>query len=277
MLLLYTKYTELYILKIVNVMVRIRSTKLWSLLSSLKFFVIDFFMQRRDYIFHFEGINSVFYLPYIRTDNIQKTIVRNSNYFEYQELSFFCKQWKGGVIENTIKNSYVIDIGANIGNHTLYFLNECCAKFVYCFEPVNDVYDILEKNILINNLSEYVMLVNSAVGSHCGKGRIVSSISKNTGYTQIEASLEGDIDIIAVDDMVFDDRVGLVKIDVEGFELSVIQGMQDTLKKYNPFVVVEIWHKNKDEIESIMKRLGYEFVIFDSNKDNSNYLFFNEI
>ena len=115
------------------------------------YFVVDIFLKHNDYIFRPpQPLKSIFYLPYVKKDFIQQLIYRKKQYFEQENLDYICKKWENGLIGHTLKNSSVLDVGANIGNHTLYYLNECHAKSAYCFEPVPDTFRILSKNIEIN-------------------------------------------------------------------------------------------------------------------------------
>lgn len=52
------------------------------------------------------------------------------------------------------ENKIVVDIGANIGNHTVFFANVCKAKKVYSFEPQEKVFEILKKNVEINKFNK---------------------------------------------------------------------------------------------------------------------------
>ena len=60
-------------------------------------------------------------------------------FFEYNELE------RLGKIIGTGKD--ILDIGANIGNHTLYFGKILKSHSIHAFEPVKDFYNILDKNV----------------------------------------------------------------------------------------------------------------------------------
>ena len=83
--------------------------------------------------------NSKIYLPNYPIDLIQRYIVATKNYWEYEFLEKLDKYIK--------EDSVILDIEANIGNHTLYWANERKAKKIYSFEPVELTFDILKKNI----------------------------------------------------------------------------------------------------------------------------------
>ena len=59
---------------------------------------------------------------------------------------------------------------------------------------------------------------------------------------------------MTLDDIIHDlsvKRVDFVKIDVEGAELEVLQGLSDTMKKLQPSIVVEIWEKDRSRVEEV--------------------------
>lgn len=231
-------------------------------------------MRRKRYILQIEGLRTKFYLPYVKKDSIQQCIFKNKNYFEFNNLDYICHQWSNGVVGKAIENNVVLDVGANIGNHTLYYLNECNAKKVYCFEPVVDTYNILNRNIVINDLSDRVCLYNVGIGNKSGKAIISSYNMYNIGGTTIKMSEDGDISVVAIDDLDIPGFISMVKIDVEGFELLALNGMLKTLEKYKPYLSIEIRNWHKDEAVSLLSDLGYSYVMLDQDIEYADYLFY---
>ena len=84
----------------------------------------------------------------VEGEYVQKKIYYEKDYYERDILDEIKK--------NIPSNSVILDIGANIGNHTVFFCKECNAKKVYAFEPVSITFEILQKNIAINNLETVV-------------------------------------------------------------------------------------------------------------------------
>jgi methyltransferase, FkbM family len=238
--------------------------------------MMDIAMRRKQYVLQIEGIKTKFYLPNVKTDSIQQYIFKNNNYFEHNNLDYICHQWNNGGIGKAIENNVVLDVGANIGNHTLYYLNECNAKKVYCFEPVVDTYNVLHENIMLNNLSDRVCLYNVGIGNKSGKAIISSYNVYNIGGTTIEMSDDGDISVVAIDDLDIPESVSMVKIDVEGFELFALNGMLKTLEKYKPYLSIEIRNWHKDEVISLLSDLGYSYVMLDQDVEYADYLFYQE-
>ena len=211
------------------------------------------------------------YLPYFKTDLIQKEIARTGDFFEKDILDTVVR------IHPFSRKGLFLDIGSNIGNHTLYLFQKKLIQSAYCFEPVQDTFRMFEKNISINNLQNKVKLFNAGVGESHGTAQIASYNQENTGMSQLKISNDGNIPIIAIDDIKFDYNISFVKIDVEGFELNVIKGMLGTIKKYKPTLFIEIRNKFFDDISKHLTPIGYEYLKFDEGDGSSNvnnYLFF---
>ena len=238
--------------------------------------VADLKLKKTGYIYKSEKINSIFYLPFVKTDLIQNIIYKSGQYFEWMSLCFVCKQWREGVVGRRIADTLVLDIGANIGNHTLYYVNECNAKHVYCFEPIKDTFEVLKRNIEINNISKRVDLFNFAVGDGIGKATISHYDTDNIGGTSIELDDMGNIEVKSIDGLDINETIGLVKIDVEGFEISVIKGMMNTLKRHRPFITIEINDNNYNEACLLLERIGYKHILLNKVDNYGDFLFYYE-
>lgn len=228
--------------------------------------------ENNGYICGLLGRKALFYMPYIKTDEIQKSIFTSWKYYENDYLDYLCDKWHGGIIREILKNATILDVGSNIGNHTLYFLLERGANAAYCFEPAKETFDILKKNMEINNLVDRTHLYNVGVGSSSGKACISLRRDKNTAYTQISLQDGGDVRVLSIDELGIKEKVGFIKIDVEGFELEVLKGMQELLKRDKPFMMVEIWTKNLNEIHCIMDPMGYQFELIEDRDYQADYI-----
>lgn len=227
-------------------------------------------MENNEYIVHFKSPNVAYYLPYYKEDLIQQTIISTANYYEIKSLNYICKEWKEGIVGKTIQGKCICDIGANIGNHSLYFALECSVAFEYIFEPIKDTYYILKRNISLNGLDEKTSLFNVGVGEKKAYSSISSYDKGNTGGTSLSLCENGNIPIISIDSLNIEREIALVKIDVEGFEVSVIKGMISILKKYHPYIMIEIQTENFEEISTILQELTYRY----EKLDEYNYLFY---
>jgi FkbM family methyltransferase len=154
------------------------------------------------------------------------------------------------------EDSIVYDIGANIGIHTIGTSQLIGDKGkIICFEPDNSNLELLKQNIKFNKKESVCKVVNSAVGNCVGKVNfqldLVSSatgtlssireISLQHEWTNTK-SMEITVDCVTIDSMVFENQLeppNVVKIDVEGAESIVLEGMEQTMKKYHPDIVID--------------------------------------
>lgn len=135
-----------------------------------------------------------FFLPYVYMDFIQSTILLTEDYFERNLLDWVFFKYKNGVVGNVLKDEnagMVLDIGANIGNHSLYFIKELGVKKVISFEPVDETFWILEKNVQLNGLQDRIELHQLGLSDQCGKAQIGGYNYANIGQTQIEVDVDG--------------------------------------------------------------------------------------
>lgn len=113
----------------------------------------------------------------------------------------------------------IIDVGVNIGNHSLYWCSNKNPKKIFCFEAVRSTYEILCKNIYENNLSDIMIPFNIGASDSIGRGLIKRYDHKNIGATAIKKDPHGRIELAPLDsfDCILSNKIDLIKIDVEGF------------------------------------------------------------
>ena len=96
-----------------------------------------------------------------------------------------------------------------------------------------------------------------------------------------EQNVMGDIETFEIkskklDNFTFSNRISFIKIDVEGHEMSVIKGAENTIKQYKPTLLVEIEEKHSKQkvLDSInyINSLGYESFFYDNELKSTNNL-----
>ena len=227
-------------------------------------------LERRGFIFHCDKLKPDFYLPLYKKDYIQQRIITEEKYYEQDVLNHICFEWHDGVIHEKIQQGCLLDIGANIGNHTLYFFYECGIKKAFCFEPILSTYLILQKNIALNHLNKKTTLINAAVGAQTGLASVSHYDETNIGSTQITKDSSGAIKIISIDSLNIKEHIDFIKIDVEGFEKSVIDGCISTIERDKPYIMIEIQKENFSYISEVLLKMGYNHYQLNS----VNYLFY---
>jgi FkbM family methyltransferase len=194
----------------------------------------------------------------------------NDIHFEKYVLEFPNTQYQQKSIDlayDYVKNfNNAIDIGANIGLHTVRFAQKF--KSVFSFEPVTSVHECLKKNI-----SKFNNVENYKVGLGENNTHKIISIPKNNtncgqysivDFTNFQNELiDEKIEIKCLDD--FNLTADLIKIDTQGYELPILRGSIETLKKNFPVLILELENK-KDlkEVELLLNPLGY--ILVKSNK-----------
>jgi FkbM family methyltransferase len=159
----------------------------------------------------------------------------------------------------------VYDIGANIGYVSLSLAKRVGPHGrVIAFEPIPENIEAFRRNIQLNNLKN-VRLLECAASDHAGEAVIRllenSSTASLVWHNNNPAATEISIRTISIDDLV-DAREfphpKFVKIDVEGSEASVLQGMCRTLAGAMPAVFVECSEIGREKSWCLMVSLGYE-------------------
>jgi len=161
--------------------------------------------------------------------------------------------------------SLVLDIGANTGFYTLLACTANNVSRVYSFEPVPRVYKKLCEHIRLNRFYDrcetYEIAVSNFVGKawfHIPSGDVPTSASLNpSGFRGFSGELV-EVSVTTVDAIIGDRPVDLAKIDVEGFEDKVLEGMQQALMKSRPTLIVECLPDGPyKRVEEILSGFGY--------------------
>lgn len=174
------------------------------------------------------------------------------------------------------KDLTALDIGANIGNHSICFAKKF--KNVFAFEPNPITYELLKINSAY--AAEYKNVVPFNFGLSDMERRLPFDI--NPGNIGGSAVIEGNsrspngsiiIDVKALDqlDELKEVSIGLVKIDVEGHELQVLKGAKETILREMPAILFEqsaeeIFNGSSLVIE-YLDEMGYEFYEIKNNFD----------
>lgn len=180
------------------------------------------------------------------------------------------------------KPKVVLDIGANIGNHSLFWSTIFGAK-VISIEANPDVYAILQRNIQANGLSSSVIAHNVACGEaerqvsleqprsgNIGTGRIIDCVGGNPpGENVLQRTVDAILETETPD---WTKAIDLVKIDVEGYEYQVLQGAKSILKNGNSNLWVEVFPSSLDKCRHLIESFGYRYC-FGPFGDSDNYFF----
>jgi FkbM family methyltransferase len=140
-----------------------------------------------------------------------------------------------------------IDVGANMGYYTVKMGDRVGPRGrVYSFEPNPETFAFLQDNVYINAMQSVVELHNVALGGESGEGWLTFDRHYPGGAAVSKEKIgEGDeirVPVVRLDDVIGPQAtIAVVKIDVEGFEPMVLQGMAGVLSRSpDAAVVVEL-------------------------------------
>ncbi|MGO8754108.1 MAG: FkbM family methyltransferase [Gallionellaceae bacterium] len=167
-----------------------------------------------------------------------------------------------------------IDCGANIGVHTIEW-----ARLMYqwgeviSFEAQEKIYYALAGNVAINNCLN-VTARHAAVGAECSVIDIPEPnylIPSSYGSFELKQSQQNEfigqvidykktkpVPLVSIDSLDLK-RLDFIKIDVEGMEEDVLAGAENSIKKYQPIMMIEIIKSDQAQIENFLQRNGYKF------------------
>jgi FkbM family methyltransferase len=129
----------------------------------------------------------------------------------------------------------VVDVGANLGLYSL-----AIAKLVgesgrvYSFEPSPSLYCAAARNIERNNRGRIIRLENVGLGSKTGTATLDLGVFNSGNNRLVESSQHAtavQVPITRLDDILPDLTVDWIKIDSQGWEIEVLRGMKETLRR----------------------------------------------
>tara|TARA_B100000212_G_scaffold340756_1_gene322162 strand:+ start:1159 stop:2028 length:870 start_codon:yes stop_codon:yes gene_type:complete len=194
-------------------------------------------------------------------------------YGKYEdELLAFLEEFIKKNIPN-FKDLSVLDIGANIGNHSIFF-----SKFfekVYAFEPNSLTYDLLKINAKYYCEKKNIEIFKFGLSDSKGKFYLSTNKSNLGGShiiskNELKNNLKNKISLIEVKraDQINSLRlakIGLIKIDIEGHELKALLGSKNIIKENRPIILFEQHEKEikngSSKVINYLKNLGYSFYI----------------
>ena len=210
---------------------------------------------------------------------MKNEIIQKENYYQYKDYklprSFFSPSvfvYKHGIDTlktfNNIGNKTILDVGTCTGDSILVF-RKYLKNNIIGFEPVKATYEIAQNTLKLNN-------IQNAKIEQIGLGAKEEDIEicifpEQPEYSSIEcrkSTNKETVKIRTLDSYVKENnlQVGLIKVDVEGFEPHFLKGAINTLKEQKPILLLSIYHnyhdfyKIKPWIEDL--NLGYKFDFF---------------
>lgn len=166
-----------------------------------------------------------------------------------------------------------LDVGANIGNHSVYFSR--IFERIYAFEPNPDTFHLLSYNLSkIPNSTVFDFGLSDANGQATLNQNEINLGSSSVVFGKKSCS-SLNIKLKKLDDIAAGFRqIGFIKIDVEGMELEVLKGASQTILKNKPIIAFEHLHRKSDvggeDTVQYLQGLGYEICAFKLSNEQQN-------
>lgn len=167
----------------------------------------------------------------------------------------------------------VFDVGANIGEVTLNSAKIVgLSGEVHSFEPEPIVFSKISRNLSLNSFSN-VNLNNFGLGNVEQQLYLTAQVENNRGGTRVQpGTIDSDRVFISTIDIYTQQNrfaeVNLIKIDVEGYELKVLQGATNTIQQHKPTLFIEIDNDNlldqgdsARDLVSFLEKNGYNSIV----------------
>jgi FkbM family methyltransferase len=156
--------------------------------------------------------------------------------FSYGEWELFAQMVKPGMT--------VVEVGANIGAHSVALARACFPGPIYLFEPQHRVFQILCANLALNGIAN-AFAYPEACSDQAGFVVVPPldyGAAFNFGGVSVQAAVEGvagtRVRAVPLDSLNLA-ACHVLKIDVEGFEAQVLRGAAGTIRKFRPLLYVE--------------------------------------
>ena len=184
-------------------------------------------------------------------------------FYEKEELDFIFS-WFESLDKIRIEKLFggnALDVGANIGNHSVYFSN--FFKRVISFEPHPRIFKLLELN---SELKENIEVHNFGISNATNSSTLFFN-NENMGASSLDSKgLEGSskvsVELKKIDDLNEIGKVTFIKIDVEGHEHEVIKGSERLILRDKPVIMFEQFPSEfcngSSQTIDLLKTFGYE-------------------
>ncbi|MDZ7833006.1 MAG: FkbM family methyltransferase [Desulfobacterales bacterium] len=263
----YSELTEQFLSTISNKLLNARSKEREEALHQVEEIIQSITGKFDDFKLSLSKINSslcLFYLLHVTDDHIPKNIVKSGSFYELEYLEILKNFYQ--------KGEFVIDCGANIGNHAIYFAKILEAN-VLAFEPEPHNAVCLVVNIAINNIQDKVYPIRYGLGKNNGYVDLQMIIDKNFGsfsgdpeLTTTNEELKDSFSISSpvktidqsLDDLKITNPVAIIKIDVEGMETDVLEGAVRVISQSLPAIGVECNGRSQlERVKNILFKFNY--------------------
>ncbi|TWC05610.1 FkbM family methyltransferase [Bradyrhizobium macuxiense] len=178
---------------------------------------------------------------------------QRGQFYETEELELISSHYRG--------TGAFVDIGANVGNHAVYISKFTNAPRIIVFEPNDVAASILKANCSLNGCRNVdIKHLGIALGAKRGKLRKETPDPDNLGHTCLFADPLGEVNAIPGDSVLLDEPVEFIKLDAEGMEFEILEGLRETIKRWRPTIFIEIWDSASTAFNDWCDQHGYRTI-----------------
>lgn len=208
----------------------------------------------------------VFFTVSARRDVIQQKFHGVGAFYEMEELEIVHRAFKPGGL--------FVDIGSNVGNHSIYVAKFLHPNEVVVVEPNPVAYNVLLSNLYLNRIEHLFDLnwigcgISETEGDSFGMAFRMANVG---GGRMVEG--EGNIPAVPADVVIGDRTPAMIKIDVEGMEMQVLRSLKKTIARCAPRIFIEVDQQNNQDFAAWVAANGYQSVErYKRYKRNENHL-----
>ena len=191
---------------------------------------------------------------------------RKGRFYEEEELALIRTHLKEGAV--------FVDVGANVGNHSLFVAAFLNPVRIIPFEPNPPAYKLLLANVVMNGFQHLFDLTHIGLGlaDEKAEGLSMSVPERNLGAARMLPDT-GNVATITGDEALTGTTPDFIKIDVEGMEMMVLHGLAETIARCAPMILIEVDRENDDAFQDWINTKDYEVLeTFQRYQVNRNYL-----
>lgn len=208
-------------------------------------------------------------------DYVSERIKTDNTFYEIEQLEYQKELLKD-------KQGIILDIGAHLGTHSLFYASQMNSTRVISFEPSIILFEILKSTVHNNKpLSNIIEIKNVGLWDFITKKDLYSHYENNSGSNSVfkqtdDAQVVEVIELTTLDyyfnrnKLNINEEIIFIKLDIEGAEANAILGSLRTIERYKPLIYCEC-HEEKHAIRimSILSRFNYRILSI----NNEHYYF----
>ena len=237
--------------------------------------IMKMFYKNKKIKFKFFGLN----LEGNFSEPMNKEIFLFNNY-ENLQIEFLVKNIKKYDLK------YFLDIGANSGIYSLIIGNKFNKIKIKSFEPVKKTITEFKNNLKLNNKLKNIKLYEFGLSNKNSqllmKAKVRDDFIQSSGFGIVKTNdnlknLYIEKNIFKVGDSIIKlkDKDISIKIDVEGHEYEVLQGLKKLINHNRIFLQIEIFNKNFNSTDKILKRQKFKLLDSIYNDGKTDYYYKN--